>query len=85
MNFAGRGEMIPNQDTYCDIDPNVVDRWGIPVLKFHFKWTEAELKQVEHMEKTFTELLEAMGGKPVRRPGTAEQKISTGGEHGFTK
>ncbi len=67
VNFAGRGEMIPNQDTYCDIDPDVVDRWGIPVLKFHFKWTEAELKQVEHMEKTFTALLEAMGGKPVRR------------------
>ena len=80
VNFAGRGEMIPNQDTYCDIDPNVVDRWGIPALKFHFKWTEAELKQVDHMEKTFTEILETMGGKPARRPGTAEQKISTGGE-----
>ncbi len=67
VSFAGRGEMIPNPDTYCEIDPDVVDRWGIPVLKFHFKWTDAELKQVEHMEQTFTQILEAMGGKPVHR------------------
>src|SRR5215475_1728292 len=28
VHFAGRGEMIPNDDSYCDIDPNVVDQWG---------------------------------------------------------
>ncbi len=44
VSFAGRGEMIPNEDTYCEIDPNVVDKFGIPVLKFHFKWTDAELQ-----------------------------------------
>ena len=37
VSFAGRGEMIPNPDTYCEIDNNVVDKYGIPVLKFHFK------------------------------------------------
>jgi len=80
VSFAGRGEMIPNEDTYCEIDNDVVDRWGIPVLKFHFKWTDAELKQVAHMEETFTAIIEAMGGevRPNARP--MEQKISTGGE-----
>jgi choline dehydrogenase-like flavoprotein len=80
VSFAGRGEMIPNEDTYCEIDPNVVDKWGIPVLKFHFKWTDAELKQVEHMEKTFTDIIETMGGTVVKSTRTAEQKISVGGE-----
>jgi choline dehydrogenase-like flavoprotein len=80
VSFAGRGEMIPNPDTYCEIDPNVVDRWGIPVLKFHFKWTEAELKQVQHMEDTFTALIETMGGKVTRSAKPVEEKISTGGE-----
>ena len=28
VNFAGRGEMIPNKDTYMEIDPAVVDKWG---------------------------------------------------------
>ena len=29
------------------IDPRVVDKWGIPVLRFHFKWSDYERKQVE--------------------------------------
>lgn len=81
VGFSGRGEMIPNADTYCEIDPNVVDRWGIPVLRFHFKWTDAELKQVEHMEQTFTALIETMGGRVTnRRSAPASEKISAGGE-----
>jgi len=80
VHFSGRGEMIPNADTYCEIDSNVVDRWGIPVLKFHFKWTDAELQQVQHMEQTFTALIETMGGKVARSMKPASEKISTGGE-----
>jgi choline dehydrogenase-like flavoprotein len=80
VSFAGRGEMIPNEDTYCEIDPEVVDKWGIPVLKFHFKWTEAELKQVDHMERTFTDIIQTMGGTVTGRPRPASEKISTGGE-----
>ena len=44
VNFAGRGEMIPNNDSYCEIDPTVVDQWGIPVLRFHFKWSDYEIQ-----------------------------------------
>src|SRR5579864_4754056 len=80
VGLAGRGEQIPNPDTYCDIDPTVVDQFGIPVLRFHFKWTDNELKQVEHMEKTFRAILETMGGKPGPRPGRLDSKISVGGE-----
>ena len=80
VGLAGRGEQIPNADTYLDIDPNVVDQFGIPVVRFHFKWTEHELKQVDHMEKTFRNILETMGGKPGPRPGAATSKISVGGE-----
>ncbi len=63
VGFAGRGEMIPNDMSYCEIDPNVVDQWGIPVLKFHFQWTDYEWKQARHMEKTFAEIIDTMGGK----------------------
>jgi choline dehydrogenase-like flavoprotein len=73
--LAGRGEMIPNEYSYCEIDPNVVDRWGIPVLRFHFRWSEHEMKMVEHMRQTFTEIIETMGGKVV----SADRGISTGG------
>jgi choline dehydrogenase-like flavoprotein len=65
VGFAGRGEMVPNQDSYCEIDPAVVDRWGIPVLRFHWKWTDHEYKQVKHMQETFRAIIEEMGGTPL--------------------
>ena len=65
VNFAGRGEMIPNDQSYCEIDPSVVDRWGIPVLRFHFKWTDDEINQVRHMQQTFRALIDQMGGTPL--------------------
>src|SRR5215472_2824765 len=63
VHFAGRGEMIPNEDSYCEIDPNVVDQWGIPVLRFHFKWSDDEINQARHMQETFKEIIHAAGGK----------------------
>jgi choline dehydrogenase-like flavoprotein len=61
VDFTGRGEMIPNEDSYCEIDPAVVDRWGIPVLRFHWKFSEHENRQVAHMQRTFAEWVSAMG------------------------
>jgi choline dehydrogenase-like flavoprotein len=63
IGFSGRGEMIPNPDTYCEIDPDVVDEWGIPVLRFHFRWTEYELRQAKDMQETFRAMIEMMGGE----------------------
>jgi choline dehydrogenase-like flavoprotein len=68
IGFAGRGEMIPNDDSFCDIDPNLKDKWGIPVLRFHWKWSDHETRQAAHMQKTFAEWIEAMGGKVRSRP-----------------
>jgi choline dehydrogenase-like flavoprotein len=65
VSFAGRGEMIPNADSYCELDPAVVDRWGIPALRFHFKWTEYEFQQVKHMQDTFRAIIKEMGGTPM--------------------
>jgi choline dehydrogenase-like flavoprotein len=62
VGFSGRGEMIPNPDTFCELDPNKVDQWGIPVLRFHFKWTEYELRQAKDMQETFKSIIEMMGG-----------------------
>src|SRR5579859_5163518 len=62
VGFAGRGEMIPNPDSYCEIDPVQVDQWGIPVLRFHFKWSEHEIRQAKDMQETFKAIIEMMGG-----------------------
>jgi len=80
VGFAGRGEMIPNRHSYCEIDPDHVDQWGIPVLRFHFQWSDNEINQVRHMRQTFTSIIETMGGRvttPQPDPKTAG--ISAGG------
>lgn len=79
--FAGRGEMIPNENSYCELDSAIKDKWGIPVLRFHWKWSEHETRQAVHMQKTFAQIIEAMGGRvqgKVETDGT--EAISTGGE-----
>jgi choline dehydrogenase-like flavoprotein len=63
VGFSGRGEMIPNDHSYCEIDPVVKDRWGIPVLRFHWRWSEHELRQAVHMQRTFADLIAEMGGR----------------------
>jgi choline dehydrogenase-like flavoprotein len=73
--------MIPNADSFCEIDPERVDRWGIPVLRFHFRWSGYELKQVRHMHETFAAIIETMGGRVLglRHPEREGQGISTPG------
>jgi choline dehydrogenase-like flavoprotein len=73
IGFAGRGEMIPNEKSYCDIDPDVVDRWGIPVLRFHWEWGENELKMSKHMQETFREIIETGGGTVLGSPTPATE------------
>ena len=65
VNFAGRGEMIPNANSYCEIDPNTVDKFGIPVLRFHFKFADYEVRQAKHMQDTFRAIIQEMGGVPL--------------------
>src|SRR5690606_10652121 len=81
ISFAGRGEMIPNKDSYCEIDPNTVDKFGIPVLRFHWKWTDYEHNQVKHMQETFRRIIADMGATPMSTmPSQARgYGISTGG------
>lgn len=81
IGFSGRGEQIPNEDCYCEIDPEMVDQWGIPVLRFHWKWSDYERDQVKHMQETFRGLIAEMGGEvwdpmPSREDGYG---ISSGG------
>jgi choline dehydrogenase-like flavoprotein len=65
IGLSGRGEMIPNENSYCEIDPAGKDRWGIPTLRFHWKWSDHETRQAAHMQKTFVAIIEAMGGRVV--------------------
>ncbi len=75
VDLHARGEMIPNEKSFCELDPEKKDRWGTPVLRFHFEWSDAELAQITHAQKTFAQLIESAGGivdkAPAKDPRTA--------------
>ncbi len=82
IGFAGRGEMIPNENCYCEIDPSVVDKWGIPVLRFHWKFSDNEIKMAKDMQETYREIVESAGGTyltSTREDGAHPYGIADGG------
>ena len=79
IGLAGRGEMIPNEKSYCEIDPQKKDAWGIPVLRFRFQWSDHEIQQARHMRQTFKSIIEAMNGQVVGMPGPNDRLIAPGG------
>jgi choline dehydrogenase-like flavoprotein len=79
VDLHARGEMIPNDRSFMELDPVRKDRWGIPVPRFHFEWSEHEVQQVAHMQKTFAELITAAGGKPNPAAADPRATMTTGG------
>ncbi|GBF20587.1 fructose dehydrogenase large subunit [Arenibacter sp. NBRC 103722] len=73
LGFGGRGESIAMKDNYCEIDSTKVDEFGIPVLRFNYKWSDHERKQARHMQDTFEELIHNMGGEALGEKPTKEQ------------
>jgi choline dehydrogenase-like flavoprotein len=72
IGMSGRGESVPMESNYCAIDPDTVDTYGIPVLRFNYKWTDQEVKQAKHMQDTFEELLTNIGATLIGEKPTAE-------------
>jgi choline dehydrogenase-like flavoprotein len=79
VSFALRGEMLPNDNCYMEIDDQVTDKWGIPVAKFHWRWSQHEINQVAHGLQTAKEILTTMGAEVGELP-SPEKAILKGGE-----
>src|SRR5205807_241845 len=60
------GEVLACYDKYVDIDPVVRDKWGIPALRFHYKFGDNEHRMAEDMKETSQEMFEAAGFEIVR-------------------
>jgi len=65
MGIAMRGESVPQYDNFCEIDPDKVDKWGIPVLKFNYRWTDYERLQAKHAQDTLENIFDSMGAIPL--------------------
>ncbi len=47
--FGGFGEVLPRRENRVLLDSEVTDAWGIPVLKFDYRFGDNEKKMVADM------------------------------------
>lgn len=66
VSFSGFGEVLAYEDNFVEIDPSVVDAWGIPVLRISMAWKENELKMIPDMAQSAAEMLEAAGARNIQ-------------------
>lgn len=71
IEIGGFGEVLPRYENAMDIDPELKDAWGIPVLRFSYKFGENEMKMAKDMAVTGREMFEAAGFEVV----TASDKV----------
>jgi choline dehydrogenase-like flavoprotein len=59
--MGGFGEVLARYENYVEIDPDQKDRWGIPVLRFNYKFGDNERKMAKDMSETAKQMFEDAG------------------------
>jgi len=80
IGLWSRGESVPNKDNYCEIHPEKKDKYGIPILRFNYKWSDYERKQANHMNETVKEIVNNIGGHMLWENGGPDNGLLTPGE-----
>ena len=66
IEMGGFGEVLARYENYVDLDPAVKDKWGIPALRFHYKFRDNEKRMVADMADSAQEMFEAAGFKVLQ-------------------
>jgi choline dehydrogenase-like flavoprotein len=59
------GEMLSQKENFVELDPEVKDAWGIPVLKIHFQHCDNDRKIIADFQQKAEELFRKAGGEVV--------------------
>ena len=59
INLGAFGEVLARYENEVAIDPSVTDTWGVPVLRFNYKFGENEKNMCEDMARSGREMFEA--------------------------
>lgn len=66
LAMGGLGEVLARWENCVAIDPNVKDRWGIPVLRISMSDGPNEQAMLKDMAESAGEMLEATGAKNIQ-------------------
>jgi choline dehydrogenase-like flavoprotein len=61
ISMGGFGEVLARYENYVEIDPQQKDRWGIPVLRFNYKFGDNERKMAKDMTESAKQMFEDAG------------------------
>jgi choline dehydrogenase-like flavoprotein len=59
------GEMLAQKENFVELDPEVKDHWGIPVLKIHFTHSDNDRKLIADLQQRAEELFRKAGGEVI--------------------
>jgi choline dehydrogenase-like flavoprotein len=59
MTFSPYQEILPNDDSYIDLDYDNLDEYGLPRARRHWKLSETDMKLHNDMKRRCQEILEA--------------------------
>lgn len=62
VSFTIQAPTLRSDTNFVDIDPEVKDAYGIPVVRIHFQWDENVLKMWEHSKQVCAEVIRSAGG-----------------------
>ncbi len=65
MELGAFGECLPHHENYVELDPEVEDAWGIPVLRINCEWSDNERVMMRDAAERAAEMLDAAGGTDV--------------------
>lgn len=66
VSFEVHHDFIPNDQTYMELDPEVRDKWGLPVARMHLKKIDHHEAAGKYVVDQGLKVLEKMGGRSPR-------------------
>ena len=81
VRFETFCDWLPTDDCFVALDPEVKDKWGIPVAKIRVGYHDHDLKVGEYLADKAQQVLTRMGAKNVRGSvsGSPPQNLQAGG------
>ena len=74
-------DWLPTDDCFVALDPQVKDKWGVPVAKIRIGYHDHDLKVGRYLSDQAKQVLKAMGTKNIRGDvsGSPPQNLQAGG------
>src|SRR5687767_1231720 len=79
LDFTPYGEMLPNPGSYVDLDPERVDKFGLPLARRHVRWAENEQKLFNDMVQWSLRILERARAEILTVPAAPATNHELGG------